>query len=54
MTKLKVKISYYNFYFDNAQEAVQFALAAKTHSGEEDIPVSIDFVEVEDPEDGQS
>lgn len=57
MIKYVVEINYYNFTFNDAEEAVRFALAAKTHNdkGVDDVTVGIvlkDFPdETEDPED---
>lgn len=55
MIKYVVEINYYNFTFNDAAEAVRFALAAKTHNdkGPDDLTVGIvleDFPE-EDPKD---
>jgi len=47
MIKYAVKVKYYWFYFDDAGEAVDFALTAKTHAGEEGYDVSIDFIDAE-------
>lgn len=49
MNKLKyvVNISYYHFTFDNANEAVAFAITAKLRNEDKDN-VSIDFVELEE------
>lgn len=58
----RVKVKYYTFIFDDAHEAVSFAIAAKVHQDEsrdEYFDVTIDIVSIEeddvteDPEDGQ-
>ena len=54
--KYKVSISYYDFLFDNAVDAVAFANSAKMHfvstDRREDITVSIDLImEKEEEED---
>ena len=49
MNKLKyvVNVSYFHFMFDNADEAVAFAITAKLRNEDKDR-VSIDFVELEE------
>ena len=47
----RVKIKYYTFIFDNAQEAVSFAISAKLHQAEsrdEYFDVTIDIISVEE------
>lgn len=55
MIKYRVGVGYHNFDFDDAGEAVDFALAAKLHQVGGDSTVSIDFITEdaveEDPED---
>lgn len=55
MIKYVVEVNYYNFTFDEAAEAVRFALSAKTHcdKGSNDISVGIVLEDVpeEDTED---
>ena len=43
MIKYRVSIGYYDFDFDNAGEAVDFAFGAKLH-GDDSNRVSIDFL----------
>ncbi len=45
--KYVVNIGYYSFTFDNADEAVTFAITAKLKCDDKSDDVSIDFVEVE-------
>lgn len=47
--KYVVNVSYFHFTFDNANEAVTFAIAAKLKNDDKDR-VSMDFVEVEEEE----
>lgn len=55
MIKYVVEINYNNFTFDDAADAVRFAISAKTHcdKGADDISVGIvlEYVPEEDPED---
>lgn len=50
MNELKyvVNVGYYRFVFDNADEAVTFAITAKLKGDDKSDDVSIDFVESED------
>lgn len=45
--KYVVNVSYFHFTFDNADEAVAFAITAKLKNEDKDH-VSIDFVELEE------
>jgi len=47
MVKLKVRIGYFDFVFDDPKTAVEFALTAKKFNVEDSLHVSIDFTEVE-------
>lgn len=47
----RVKVKYYNFIFDDAHEAVSFAISAKLHQDEsrdEYFDVTIDIVSIEE------
>ena len=50
MNELKyvVNVGYYRFVFNNANEAVTFAITAKLKGDDKSDDVSIDFVESED------
>lgn len=50
--KYVVNVGYYRFVFDNADEAVAFAIMAKLKGDDKSDEVSIDFIEVEDTIDG--
>ena len=51
MIKYRVHVGFYDYDFDDAGEAVDFCLTAKKHYAEDDKPkVSIDFIEVGEPE----
>lgn len=45
--KYVVNVGYYRFVFDNADEAVTFAITAKLKGDDKSDDVSIDFVEME-------
>ena len=56
----RVRINYYDFFFEDAQEAISFAISAKLHQAEErdrNFEVRIDIISIEeddvaeDPED---
>lgn len=47
----KVRVKYYDFIFEDAQEAISFAITAKLHQAEsrdDDFHVHIDFISIED------
>ena len=46
--KYVVQVGYYEFTFDNADEAVAFAITAKLKGSDKSNDVLIDFVELEE------
>ena len=47
----RVKLKYYTFIFEDVEEAVSFAITAKTHQAEsrdEYFDVNIDIISIED------
>lgn len=46
--KYVVNVGYYEFTFDNADEAVAFAITAKLKGSDKSDDVSIDFVDLEE------
>lgn len=54
MIKYVVELNYYNFTFNDAADAVRFALTAKTHNdkGPEDISVGIVLENFDEEENG--
>lgn len=48
MIKYKVNLGYYDFVFDDAGTAVDFALTAKRFNIEDSLHVNVEFVDVDD------
>jgi hypothetical protein len=51
MNKFIVKVNYTKFVFNDANEAIEFALKAKNNAREEDIDVEIEILKEEVAED---
>jgi hypothetical protein len=51
MNKFSVKVNYTRFVFNDANEAMEFALKAKNNAREEDIDVEIEILKEEVAED---
>ena len=49
MIKYKVNLGYYDFVFDDAGTAVDFAFTAKRYTIEDSMNVNIEFIDVDDP-----
>lgn len=52
----KVRINYYDFIFDDAQEAVSFAISAKLHQAEalgNNFDVKIDIISIEEDDEAE-
>lgn len=50
MIKYKVNLGYYDFIFDDAGTAVDFALTAKRFNIEDSLHVNVEFIDIEEPE----
>ena len=51
MNKFSVKVNYTRFEFNDASEAIVFAMKAKNNAKEEDIDVEIEILKEEEAED---